>query len=78
MATKDNNLLNGYFLLIKNLDTKSKLNLISKISQSILEEEKKKENLLNCFGAFKSEESADEIIEKIYKARKFSAEDISL
>lgn len=78
MSIKDSNLENGYFLLIKNLDTKSKLNLISKISQSILIEEKKKENFLNCFGAFKSEESADELIENIYKARKFKLDDISL
>jgi hypothetical protein len=78
MATKDNNLVNGYFLLIKNLDIKSKLNLISKISQSMIEEEKRKEKFLNCFGAFKSEESADELINEIYKARKFKSEDITL
>jgi hypothetical protein len=78
MATKDNNLVNGYLFLIKNLDIKSKLNLISKISQSIIEEEKKKEDFLNCFGAFKSEESADDLIENIYKTRKFKSEDITL
>ena len=78
MALKENSLENYYFLMIKNLDIKSKLNLISKISQSIIEEEKKKNNLLNCFGAFKSEESADELIDEIYKARKFKLDDISL
>lgn len=73
-----NESIDNYFLLIKDLDNKSKLRLISKISDSILENVSNDDIILNCFGKFDSEESADEIIENIYKSRTFEDREISL
>lgn len=73
-----NDIVDNYFLLIKNLDNKSKLKLISKISDSILENDSNEENIVNCFGKLDSKESADEIIENIYSSRTFEDRDISL
>lgn len=36
------------------------------------------DNVMNCFGKFDSEESANEIIEKIYKSRYFNMDKIVL
>lgn len=65
-----NNIAESYFSLIKNIDMNAKIELISKISNSILKKEASKEALLlKSFGKFISEKSADEIIEDIYKSR---------
>lgn len=72
--------LDAYYELIKNLAVNDKLKLITRISNSLIKEENKNENnsIALCFGAFESEESADEIIEDLYKSRKFIKKDIEL
>ncbi|MEK7432233.1 MAG: hypothetical protein AABZ74_03790 [Cyanobacteriota bacterium] len=70
--------IDNYFLLIKNLNNKTKLKLISKISNSILEIKTNDDTVMSCFGRFDSAESADEIIDNIYKSRNFEPRDISL
>lgn len=54
-----------YFESLKNLNPDTKLDLISKLSQSLKEESSKTSSettLQSLFGAYQSEESADEII----------------
>lgn len=70
--------IDNYFLLIKNLDNKTKLKLIYKISNSILENISNDDKVISCFGKFDSEESADEIIENIYKSRTFEDRELIL
>ena len=61
-----------YFGFLKNLDSRSKLDLISKLSQSVKEAEPiAKTSLQSLFGAYQSDESADEIVEKIRSSRVF-------
>ena len=62
-----------YFGSLKNLNAISKLDLISKLSQSLKENEIISEtSLQSLFGAYKSDETADEIIDDIRKSRVFN------
>ena len=78
-----NPIIDNYFLLFQNLNERSKIELISRISTSILDkketkQETKHEQLLSCFGAFVSDQSADEMINSIYEARYFEDKNIEL
>jgi oligoribonuclease (3'-5' exoribonuclease) len=74
-----NPIIEHYFGLIQNLNQRAKLELISRISNSMLDNnETKQEQLLSCFGAFISDQSADEMINSIYKDRHFTDKDIEL
>ena len=62
-----------YFGFLKHLNSKSKLDLISKLSQSLKENETVQEiSLQSLFGAYQSDETADEIIAKLREARVFN------
>ena len=62
-----------YFGFLKNLNADSKLDLISKLSQSLKETDSKPEiSLQSLFGAYKSDETAEEIIENIRSSRVFN------
>ncbi|MFP5042477.1 hypothetical protein [Parasediminibacterium sp. JCM 36343] len=62
-----------YFGFLKNLNTNSKLDLISKLSQSLKESDKVEETSLDSlFGAYKSDETAEEIIEGLRASRVFN------
>ena len=64
------NLADYYFNFLKNLNSESKLDLISKLSQSLKQNVKVDEiSLQSLFGAYKSEETADEIISAIRASR---------
>lgn len=58
-----------YFSILKNLNTPSKLDLISQLSQSLKLESSDKTSLESLFGAYKSEQTADEIIAKIRSSK---------
>lgn len=78
-----NPIIDNYFLLFQNLNERSKIELISRLSASMLDKneakkETKHEQLLSCFGAFVSEQSADEMINSIYSARHFDDKNIEL
>jgi len=61
-----------YFGFLKNLDSRSKLDLISRLSQSVKEAEPIPEtSLQSLFGAYQSDESADDIIEEMRSSRVF-------
>jgi hypothetical protein len=61
-----------YFGFLKNLNSDSKLDLIAKLSQSLKETETSSEtSLQSLFGAYKSEQTADEIIAELRASRIF-------
>lgn len=60
------NLIDAYFGLLKNLNPDSKLELITKLSNSMKTSKKAKNgSLKSLYGAFLSEQSADELINEI-------------
>lgn len=62
-----------YFDFLKNLNSDSKLDLISKLSQSLKEKEVLEETpLQSLFGAYQSTETAEEIIAEIRASRVFN------
>jgi len=74
-----NPIIENYFGLIQNLNHRAKLELISRISNSMLDKkETKQEQLLSCYGAFISEQSVDEMIKSIHDARYFKDKNIEL
>ena len=61
-----------YFEILKNLNPDTKLDLISKLSQSLKKSEEEPDvSLQSLFGAYQSEETADEIIEQLRASRVF-------
>ena len=68
-------MIDNYFGLMRNLSKESKLQLISKLSNSLMEEPVEQEHAVDrFFGAFKSEKSAEEIIKEIRESRTFNRE----
>ena len=62
-----------YFVFLKHLSSKSKLDPISKLSQSLKENETVQEiSLQSLFGAYQSDETAEEIIAELREARVFN------
>jgi len=60
----------NYFELIKNLNVDVKLELISRISDSLREQMvSKDDSWKDLFGAYNSEQSADEIIDDLRNSR---------
>lgn len=65
-------LIDGYMGLLRNLSPDGKLDLISKLSESLKSTSKDKEpSLKDLFGSFQSKESAEELIEGIRQSRSF-------
>jgi len=68
-----------YFGFLNNLNSNSKLDLISKLSQSLKESDRNQEaSLQSLFGAYKSNETAEEIIAEIRESRVFNRNTESL
>ena len=64
------NIADYYIGFLKNLRHDSKLDLITKLSESLKSNERINEvSLQSLFGSYKSEQSADEIIEEIRNSR---------
>ncbi len=62
--------VDGYVGLMKNLSTSNKLDLISKLTESVKTDLiKKKSTFKKAFGAFDSKKTAEEIIEEIRNSR---------
>lgn len=73
------NIADSIFELVRHLDFKTRLALIARISNSMLSEEKEREQaFLACFGAWRGEESAEEMISNIRQSRQFSDRIIEL
>ncbi len=66
-------LVDSYIGLLKNLSTNNKLDLITKLTQSVKAETKKKtSNFYKAFGSWDKEESADELVTFIRESRTFN------
>ena len=68
-ANVNSKIIQGYLSLLKNLDASNKLDLISKLTLSLKTEKKENNNFYKSFGAWETEESAEELIEIIRKSR---------
>lgn len=72
-ANTNINLIETYFGMLKNWSPDSKLELISRLSRSMKSEKATKRSTLNSlYGAFISDQTADELIADIKKARTFN------
>lgn len=67
--TANKKTLDKYFRILKNLDTDSKKNLISKLNKSIHSKKKKGIDIEKLYGSWSDSRTADEIIEEIENAR---------
>ncbi len=69
----DTTLIDGYLELLDNLSPDSKLDLISKLSTSVKTDlADKKSSFKKAFGAYVSEQTAEEIISEIRNSRMFT------
>jgi hypothetical protein len=74
MKSTDNAIMiENYYGLLRSLSKENKLKLIAKLSNSMIEEVVEDETLIDrFFGAFKSDKSAEEIIQEIREGRTFN------
>ncbi len=67
------NMVESYFAILKNLSSESKKELIARLSSSLKSPvSSKEEELVSLFGAFVSDQTADEMIEEIRHSRTFT------
>jgi len=74
MSTAEQKILNNYFGLLERLTPKMKLRLIEKLKESAKKATTDKSNLKVAFGAWSSDESAEELIETIRSSRSINRE----
>jgi hypothetical protein len=79
-SSQNINLVDYYFSFLKNLKHDSKLDLITKLSESLKtgEEVEQETTLQSLFGAYKSDETAEEIIAGLRASRIFNRKTESL
>ncbi|MBS9523649.1 hypothetical protein KIH41_12835 [Litoribacter ruber] len=75
METDKIDMAENIFKMVKDLGPDVKLDLINKIKESLKDSDKTDDSWKNLFGAWKSEESAEEIIEGI-RANRYTKRDI--
>jgi hypothetical protein len=69
-AVENTTIVDGYVELLNNLSTNNKLDLISKLTDSVKTDlTNKKSSFKKSFGAFDSKKSAEEMIEEIRNSR---------
>jgi hypothetical protein len=72
-AAINNHILNTYMAFLETLSPGAKLDIISKLTQSLKSEVQSKENFFeSSFGAWAGNESADEIVKGIRDSRTFN------
>ncbi|MEM6767195.1 MAG: hypothetical protein AAF655_19815 [Bacteroidota bacterium] len=71
MRQRENHIANHFFSLVKHLSLSIKLDLIDRISDSLNREDKQLSNdsWRKLFGAWQSEDSADEIVRMVRDSR---------
>jgi len=68
-------LVDIYIKILQHLNFEKRLELISKLSHTMIEETRfQSENFFQLYGAFDSDESADELINDIRSSRTFNRE----
>jgi hypothetical protein len=73
MKSGNLHIINNYLGLLKSLPPDSKLEIISKLSDSLRSTKQSKgKSLRSLYGAFESEKSADQMIREIKEARTFN------
>ncbi len=73
------NLVDSYYVLLKNLSPNNKLELIARLSKSMTTTKKTKDNSWkSLFGALVLDQSADIFVEELKKDRKFSRKSVDL
>lgn len=78
-AEINTNLVDSYFVLLKNLSSENKLELIARLSKSIsTSKQTKDKNWKALFGSFVLDQSVEEFIEDLKKDRKFSRKPVEL
>lgn len=69
----------NYLWLFENMSRRTKIELINWLSSSLLDkEDEETDDFFECFGAFKSEKSAEEQIEAIRSTRYFVDKEFQL
>ena len=68
-SAQDTSYADYYFGVLKNLNANSKLDLISQLSQSLKVDKTDTTIIRSLFGAYQSEETADEIIAALRSSR---------
>lgn len=76
-ADINTNLIDSYFMLLKNLSPNNKLELIAKLSQSMKKTEKDN-SWKSLFGAFELDQSVDDFVADLKNDRKFKQNSIDL
>lgn len=72
-APVNTTIIEGFLGLLNSLSPSSKLDLISRLSASVKSDlTVKPSSFQNAFGAFETDQSADEIIEEIRSSRSFT------
>ena len=67
------NLVEGYMRLLNNLSSREKLDLIAKLTQSVKNDvSESKSSFYQAFGAWDSEQSAEQLINDIRSSRSFN------
>lgn len=73
-ASIDTNLIDSYFTLLKNLSADNKLELISRLSESMKTTQGKEKEISqnSLYGSWESEQSAEELIAELKASRNFT------
>lgn len=73
-ADLNTNLIDSYFILLKNLSPNNKLELIARLSKSMKTNKKKRKEipLESLYGSWESDQTADELVAKLKAARNFN------
>lgn len=69
MDAVDKKILNNYLGLLESLNPTMKANIVDRLTKSIKSSISAKSKIKSAFGAWGSEESAEELIDAIYKSR---------
>ena len=72
MNTAEKKILNNFLGLLERLNPTMKLNIIERLKESIKTHISPTNNLKSSFGAWKSDDSADKLIDSIRNSRLFA------
>ncbi len=79
MTVAEKYIIDTYSSLFEGLNSISKIELLEKLATSLKREKKSKDNeFFKSFGAFGSEQPAEEIDKEIKESRKFHRKDLKL
>ena len=78
-AKLNKSIVDKYLMLLYSLSVDNKLEIISKLSESLKTKKKeKKKSISSLFGSLENDMTADELIKEIKEARNFSRKEIEL